>query len=99
MRNANAVYVSQIVQVELTWVLAKVYKVGKTHLIDVLTHLLENPCFILQSEDIFSKALMSFQQGQADFSDYLILSESQRMNALFYSFDKRLGKHSKVELL
>ena len=99
VKNTEKVYVTQIVQVEFTWVLAKVYKVGKANLIAALEHLLENPSFILQNADIFSEALALFKQEQADFSDYLILTESQHMKAALYSFDKRLGKHSKVTLL
>ena len=99
IKNAETVYITQIVQIELTWVLAKVYKVGKINLISVLEHLLENPAFILQNTDIFSEALILFTQGQADFSDYLILSESLFIEAELYSFDKRLGKHNKVKLL
>jgi predicted nucleic-acid-binding protein len=99
VKNAEQVYITQIVQIEFTWVLAKVYKVGKTNLVIALEHLLENPSFILQNTDIFSQTLVLFKQGQADFSDYLILTESWQIKAALYSFDKRLGKHSEVILL
>jgi predicted nucleic-acid-binding protein len=99
VKNARQVYITQIVQVELTWVLAKVYKIGKVSLVTVLEHLLNNPDYILQRSDIFEAALNLFRQSQADFSDCLILAESQDAETVLHTFDKRLGKHNDTELL
>jgi predicted nucleic-acid-binding protein len=99
VKNARQVYITQIVQVELTWVLAKVYKIGKVSLVTVLEHLLNNPDYILQRSDIFEAALNLFRQSQADFADCLILAESQHAKTILHTFDKRLGKHNDTELL
>lgn len=99
IKNAESVYVPQIVQVEFTWVLAKTYKVDKATLLNVLEHLLINSTVILQHRDIFKNALDLFKQSQADFADCLILTESQLVKSRLYTFDKRLGKHHDTELL
>ena len=99
VKNAQLVYITQTVQVEFTWVLAKVYKIGKIQLISTLEHLQNNPAFILQRPEIFAAALLLFRHSQADFADCLILVESQDVKTVLYTFDKRLGKHNDVELL
>jgi predicted nucleic-acid-binding protein len=90
-KTAQKIYLTQIVQVETTWVLAKVYKLNKPDLIAVLDHLLENPAFVLQNLESFQTALGLFRQSQADFADCLILVESQHVQTTLYTFDKRLG--------
>lgn len=97
--NAKRVYVTQIVQVELTWVLAKVYKTSKLDLVNVLEHLLNNPAYFLQRSDMFETALNVFRHSQADFADCLILAESQQAHAVLHTYDKRLGRHGDTELL
>jgi predicted nucleic-acid-binding protein len=99
VQQAKVVYVSQVVQVECTWVLAKVYKIGKTSLLAVLDHLLINPDYVLQREEEFAKALGLFRESQADFADCLILAESQQTETILHTFDKRLGKHNDTKLL
>jgi len=98
-KTAQKIYLTQIVQVETTWVLAKVYKLNKPDLIAVLGHLLENPAFVLQNLESFQTALGLFRQSQADFADCLILVESQHVQTTLYTFDKRLGKHPDTNLL
>lgn len=99
VRAAQQVYITQIVQVECTWVLAKVYKISKSSLVNVLEHLLNNPDYILQRSDLFTTALVIFRQSQADFADCLILAASQQAETILYTFDKRLGKHNDTKLL
>ncbi|MDP1615221.1 MAG: type II toxin-antitoxin system VapC family toxin [Methylococcales bacterium] len=98
-KTAQKVYITQIVQVECAWVLAKVYKIGKTELLKVLEHLQVNPDYVLQHDESFQTALALFRQSQADFADCLILAESQCAKTTLYTFDKRLGKHSDTILL
>ncbi len=61
VKNAQQVYINQIVQVEFTWVLAKVYKIGKIQLVSALEHFLNNPDYILQRADVFETALYLFR--------------------------------------
>ena len=86
-------------QVECSWVLAKVYKIGKPGLLIMLEHLLNNPDYFLQRSETFATALDLFRQSQADFADCLILAESQHAKTILHTFDKRLGKHNDTELL
>jgi len=99
VKTAQKVYITQIVQVECSWVLAKVYKIGKADLLEVLEHLLVNPDYVLQNNESFQTAVTLFRQSQADFADCLILTESQYAKTALYTFDKRLGKHSNTVLL
>lgn len=99
VKNAQKVYLPQIVQIECTWVLAKVYKIDKVALLMVLEHLLINSAFILQRPEHFKSAIDLFRLGHADFADYLILTESSYLDADLYTFDKRLGRHNNTRLL
>jgi len=99
VKNAQQVYVTQIVQVEFTWVLVKVYKIEKPSLVETLEHVLNNPDYILQRSDRFEAALNLFRQSQADFADCLILAESKYADLILHTFDKRLGKHKDTKLL
>lgn len=99
VKNAQQVYITQVVQIEFTWVLAKVYKVDKIRLIGILEHLLNNPGYVLQSQPAFEMALEWFKHSTADFADCLILTESSDAKLILYTFDKKLAKHYNVTLL
>lgn len=99
VENAEKVYLSQIVQIECTWVLAKVYKIDNATLLAVLEHLLINSAFILQRPENFKTAIDLFRLGHADFADCLILTESSCLDTVLYTFDKRLGRYSNTRLL
>ncbi len=99
VENAQKVYLTQIVQIECAWVLAKIYKVDNASLLAVLEHLLINSAFILQRPEQFKTAIDLFREGHADFADCLILTESSCLDAVLYTFDKRLGRHSNTRLL
>lgn len=99
VENAQKVYIPQIVQIECTWVLAKVYKIDNAALVAVLEHLLINSAFILQQPERFKNAIDLFRQGHADFADCLILVESSHVDTVLHTFDKRLGRHNNTRLL
>jgi predicted nucleic-acid-binding protein len=99
VEEAQQVYLPQIVQVECSWVLAKVYKIDRATLLTVLEHLLVNPAFVLQHPDHFKTAVDLFRQGHADFADCLILAESSYFDATLYTFDQRLSQHGNTKLL
>jgi predicted nucleic-acid-binding protein len=96
VENAQKVYLSQIVQIECTWVLAKI---DNASLLRVLEHLLINPAFILQHSEHFKTAIDLFRLGHADFADCLIVTESSYLDTVLYTFDKRLARHSNTRLL
>lgn len=97
---AKRVYVAQIVQVELVWVLKSLYNMPKEHIINILNELHENGAYELQEQDVFQEALSLFKSHSCDFSDCIILVESRRSEAsAFYTFDKKLAKLPGARLL
>jgi len=79
-------YIPQIVQAECVWVLESAYKLDKSEIIKILEHLDSNKAFILQNADRFHTALENYRNNNADFSDFLILAESNKINIELYSY-------------
>lgn len=98
-RKAKILYITQIVQVELVWVLDAAYKLDKSEIIKILHHLQTNDAFQLQKEFEFSEALRIFQSNNVDFSDCLILTESKIENCDVVTFDKKFSRLPDVKLL
>ncbi len=99
LKRAKQVYVPQIVQIEMVWVLETAYNFDKPAIITVLKHLQETLCFVLQDEDQFDVALATFENYTADFSDYLILSGCLENNHELFTFDKKFARLQLVKLL
>lgn len=99
-QEAKQVYLSQIVQVELVWVLSAAYEFTKSQILKILYELHENLAFNLQNPEQFFKALKQFETCNADFSDCLTLIESKEQDATpIYTFDKRFSKLPGAQLL
>ena len=92
LKHAKQVYVPQIVQVEMVWVLETAHRLTKAEILSVLEHLRDNAAFHLQSRPQFDSALHDYRSGSADFADYLILAESRAQAASLLTYDKRLLK-------
>jgi len=99
LRTAGQVYVPQIVQVEMVWVLETAYYFDKKAILQVLQHLSEHPCFILQHLELFIIATNDYHHSHADFSDCLILAESCHQAYQLATFDRKLGKLHDVRWL
>lgn len=91
-RAAGKVYVPQIVQVECVWVLGTAYNIAKSDLLHILEQVMADNVFVLQQADRFAAAVEKFRSQNVDFSDCLILAESQAQTMMLYTFDKRLSK-------
>lgn len=98
-KKAKNLFIPQIVQVELVWVLDVAYKLQKSEIIRILEHLEENEAFQLQHKDEFTEALKLFREKNVDFSDCLILVESKQKNCILLTFDKKLSRLPTVKLL
>lgn len=98
-KKAKILFIPQIVQVELVWVLDAAYKLNKADIIQVLQHLQNNEAFQLQNDVEFSDALKIFQSNNVDFSDCLILIESKKENCTITTFDKKLSRLPAVKYL
>lgn len=91
-KKAKQLFISQIVQVELVWVLESAYKLKKNQILTILEKLQTHSIFTLQNASAFQEALTLYKVGSADFADYLILTEAKQAHAQFYTFDKNLIK-------
>lgn len=98
-RKADRLFIAQVVQAELVWVLETAYRLDKAEVIKVLESLLNNQIVILQERRICAAALVDYRDGAADFADYLILHASIEQDALLMTFDKRLAKSPAARLL
>ena len=96
---AKQVYISQIVQIEMVWVLETAYGFDKPAVITVLKHLQQTLLFVLQNQTQFDSALTTFENHTADFSDYLILSDCLENNHQLFTFDKKFARLQSVKLL
>lgn len=92
-------FIPQIVQIELAWVLSSAYRIEKISIIHILKHLYENAAFVLQNENLFGSALHLFQTSNVDFSDCLILTESQEAQCQVATFDKKFSKLPNTQLI
>ena len=99
LKRAKQVYVPQIVQIELVWVLETAYRFDKPAVITALKHLQKTVCFVLQHQNQFDTALSTFEKHSADFSDYLILSNCLENQHELFTFDKKLARLKTVNLL
>lgn len=96
LANEASAYISQIVQIELVWVLESSYNYDKPHIIFALETLQKNSEFTLENPTQFSHALELYQSANADFSDYMIFANSQDKEHEFWTFDKKLAKTTGV---
>ncbi|CAN5321412.1 type II toxin-antitoxin system VapC family toxin [soil metagenome] len=93
------VFVAQLVQVELVWVLSSAYELEKAEIIGILKHLYENEAFVLQYEAHFVAGLQLHETTNVGFADCLIAIESNYANCDVITFDKKFAKLSRVNLL
>lgn len=90
-------YVSVVVLCELVWVLRGAYRYEKTVLVDVLDGLLEAAELYVEDEDVVRRALNAYQDGSADFADYIIACGNEAAGCgATYSFDQKLTEYPSV---
>jgi predicted nucleic-acid-binding protein len=89
-RAAKKIYVPQVVQVEIVWVMKSAYQLDKSVVVKILDHLDNNPAFVLQDANIFHTALIQYIESNADFSD--CIAQAQDIGVTLHTFDKRLTK-------
>ncbi len=87
-------WVSHIVLMEATWVLAAVYDVGASDLAVAIEMLLNHKSLTVQDADVVALALQQFQAKPAlGFSDCLVLEVAKKAGHLpLGTFDRTLGK-------
>lgn len=65
-------FVSKVVLAELSWVLDRTYGYGRADIQRALLGVLSTRSFAIEDPEIAWRALNEYQDGKADFADYLI---------------------------
>lgn len=82
--------ISHIVLCELVWVLSRAYQYSREQITEVLHAVLTCQEFQVERIDMAELALLDYQQGNADFSDYLLARRHQQMGAEYtVTFDRK----------
>jgi predicted nucleic-acid-binding protein len=96
---SGGVYLTSTVLVELAWVLRVAAKFDRTGIASALRSLCDTQGVAVEQEPRVRRALVLFEQGPADFSDYLILEAARDAGALpVVTFDERFAKSDQVSL-
>lgn len=99
-RARETVLVSHLVLCEALWALRAIYGFDKPKLVLAVRFLLGDVRFTLEQRPLVEAALQQFDNGQAQFTDYLIGLVDQELGArTTYTFDKAAAKSSHFTLL
>ncbi|MBL0171363.1 MAG: type II toxin-antitoxin system VapC family toxin [Gemmatimonadaceae bacterium] len=98
---AKGAWISHVVLVETTWVLASVYARTALQIADAIAMLLEHEALALQDPDVVALALAQLRRRPAiGFSDCLIVEIARKAGHLpLGSFDRTLGRVDGAQLL
>lgn len=98
--NGLLLFVPITVVLELEWVLRSKLTQGKPEFIRTLGALLTMVEFSFESEHALEQALVDYQEGNADFAEYLHLALARQSGALpFWTFDHKATKAAGVKKL
>jgi predicted nucleic-acid-binding protein len=86
------IHLLDLVLMETSWVLQSVYGLDRKELSLVLEDLLHDPIFSFDDSSRLWKALEMYQNGKADFDDYLILAQSASLGLQLQTFDEKLQR-------
>lgn len=96
----GGLFVSDIVLVELCWVLTRSYGMMRADICRAVRALLDNASITLESPKAIQDALTHFEAGGADFPDCLIVAKAQHAGCrATLSFDRRMIGLAGVEIL
>ncbi|SJM89124.1 PilT domain-containing protein [Crenothrix polyspora] len=85
---------------ETEWVLRACAKIDKSSIIALFKALLESADILIETEDILEEALLHFENGNADFSDCLMVAQYQHMACdHMVTFDSKAAKMEGAILL
>lgn len=90
---AEALYVPQLVILELIWVLGAVYDVGREDILQSINNLLAMPAFIFEKQNILRAFLVSAGQSNYDLADLLIAYSAKDSGCITtLTFDKKASR-------
>ena len=98
---SGGLWVSQVVLVEVAWVLASVYELDAKQLATAIDLLLQHSDVTIEAPDVVSAALASFRKHKGlDFADCLIVEIARKAGrAPVVTFDRALAKLDGAELI
>ena len=89
-KKGELLFVPVTVVLELEWVLRSRLNQNKVQLMETLSELLTMVEFSFEAEDAVEQALVDYEDGNADFGEYLHLALSRRSEALpVWTFDRK----------
>ncbi len=90
----NKGFIAAVSLCETIWVLLRAYKQPKENLLKVIRGILEAEVFEVENRDCAWRAFFDYDEGDADFSDYLIAETGKANGAsATASFDHNALKH------
>lgn len=86
-------FICREVMVEVAWVLERPYGFTREQIADVLVGLSTTDSLVVEAADDVIRAAVRYRQGDAGFSDLMILSAAERAGATpLFTFDRKLGR-------
>lgn len=96
----GGVFFSAVVLVEVAWVLRVACKQDRATIATALRKLIDTTGVTVERDAIVRRAILDFEAGAADFSDYVIRESSREASALpVLTFDERFARGQNVELV
>ena len=100
IRENETLFIPITVSLELECVLRSSFGFGKPQVIQALSLILTAVELSFESESSIEAALLNYEQGTADYSDYLHLALAEKINAQpLWTFDKAASKATGARLL
>ena len=86
-------FVSSIALCELSWVLARAYKVSRVEIADQIANLLDAQQLVVADRDLARRALADYSESNVDFPDHLIAWLGKASGAEeTVTFDRKAGR-------
>lgn len=100
VQRAETLFVPATVALELEWVLRSRYRFGKTDVLSAFATVMASVELEFESEEAMEQALADYEDGSADFADYLHLALAKKGRALpFWTFDAGASRAQGARLL
>lgn len=93
-------FINQIVICEIIWILCRAYGYDKKLVIRIIGKLLQSSEIVVENSPIIWKALKEYENGNADFSDYLIALSNIKSGCDYtVTFDKKASGNKLFKIL
>ena len=93
-------FVHEIVLVEIVWVLRRTRFGARRDIVQTLRKLLDHASFVFSDEAAFAAAIDAYEDGPADFAEYLVAASARTRGAApTVTFDEDAAKSPAFSLL